>query len=385
MSLKDQVAIAGASTTGFTPHNTPRSQMAYAAQACLQALDDCGLTVQDVDGLCGSWPSAAAVQSTLGIPELTWSANPLIPFGNHVAAAASAVHAGLCEVALVYHAAYRAAWNTGSALRDPFRRIATPGLSDPQPPPESVASSVGYAAWAARYVHEFDVPREHFGYVALNARAWAADNPAAAMRVPMTMDDYLGARMIRDPLGLLDMDVPVDGGDAFVVTTAERALDLVLPPVLVQSVVLGQNAPNDEDQSPGLRAHGQQVVVRALKQRSDFWTDGMDLFFPYDGFTVIALNWIENLGLCGPGEAGAFLQQHRDAETGRVLIDGRIPMNPHGGSLSEGGTQGSGHIREAVHQLQGLAGPRQVKDPRTALLCLGGFFFNAQGLTLHRP
>ncbi|MEY2433991.1 MAG: hypothetical protein QOC92_3716, partial [Acidimicrobiaceae bacterium] len=78
MSFKDSVAIASAATTGFTPHNTPRSQTWYAARACLDALDACGLTVTDVDGLCGSWPSAAVLQSALGIPELTWSANPVI-------------------------------------------------------------------------------------------------------------------------------------------------------------------------------------------------------------------------------------------------------------------------------------------------------------------
>lgn len=384
MTMKDAVAIAGAATTGFTPHNTSRSQTALAAQACTSVLSACGLLPRDVDGLCGSWPSAPVLQATLGIPELTWSANPVIPFGNHLAAAASAVYAGLCEVVLVYHGAYRAAWNTSSALRDPFRRAATPGLGDPHPSPESVAGAVGYAAWASRYLHEFGLPREQLGYVALNARANAAANPAAAMREPLTMQDYLQARMVRDPLCLLDMDVAVDGGDAFVVTSAARARDLPLPPVLVQSVVLGQTAPNDEDQIVGLRHHGQHVVARTLRDRSDFWTDGMDVFLPYDGFSVIALNWIENVGLCGPGEAGAFLEQHRSAASGQVLIDGRVPVNPHGGSLSEGATQGSGHLREAVHQLQGLAGSRQVPSARTALLLLGGFFFNAQGVTLRR-
>jgi acetyl-CoA acetyltransferase len=384
LSFKDSVAIASAATTGFTPHNTARSQTWYAARACLAALDAAGLSTEDVDGLCGSWPSAAALQSALGVPELTWSANPVIPFGNHIAAAASAIHSGLCEVALVYHAPYRAVWNTASSMRDPFRRAATPGLNDPPPPPESVASSVGYAAWASRYAHKYSVPREHFGYLALNARHNALRNPAAAMREPLTMQDYLAARMVRDPLCLLDMDVPVDGGDAFVLTSAARARDLALPPVLIQSVVLGQTAPNEEDQIPGLHHHGQHVVVRTLRERSDFWIDNMDLFFPYDGFTVIGLNWIENVGLCEPGQAGPLIEQHRNAQTGEILLNGRVPVNPHGGSLGEGGTQGSGQVREAVHQLQGVAGERQVSGAATALLCLGGFFFNAQGVTLRR-
>jgi acetyl-CoA acetyltransferase len=340
------------------------------------------LTAADIDGLCGSWPSAAVLQSTLGLPRLTWSGNPMIPMVDHIATAAAAVYAGLCETVLVYHAAYRAAWNTGSALKDPFRRIATPGLNDPPPRPETMASSVGYAGWAARYLHEFGLDREDFAVVALNARADGVDNPAAARREALTLDAYRAGRMVRWPLCVHDMDVAVDGADAFIVTTAERAHDLKLPPVLIQAAVLGQASPTEEDQTISLRHHGQQVVIETLQRKSDFWLDGVDVYFPYDGFTPITLNWVENAGWCGFGEAPAFLRQHVVDNSGRVLIKGRIPVNPHGGSLAEGATQGSGHVREAVHQLQGLAGDRQVPGARTALITAGGFFFNAQGLTL---
>lgn len=384
--MKDRVAIAGAATTGFTPRNTPRSQTSYAAEACVRVLRDCGLRADDVDGICGSSPAAPRMQSVLGIPEVSWFAEPAIPFVNQLAAAVTAVHSGLCEVVLAYHGAYRLAWNTASALKDPFRRGGVlAGSAVAGPGPETLAGSVGYTAWASRYMYEYGVPKEHFGYVALNDRANAAGNPAAAMRQPMTMDDYLSARMIRWPLCLLDMDVPVDGADAFVVTTAERARDLPHPPVLVHAAALGAVAANSEDQTRGLRHHGQQVVVEALKAKSDFWIDDVDVYFPYDGFTIITLNWIENAGWCGPGEAGDFLKNHWDAESGRIMINGRVPVNPHGGALSEGGTQGSGHIREAVHQLQGLAGERQVPGARTALVTAGGFFFNAQGVTLRTP
>jgi acetyl-CoA acetyltransferase len=200
----------------------------------------------------------------------------------------------------------------------------------------------------------------------------------------MTMDDYLAARMIREPLCLFDMDVPVDGADAFVVTTADRARDLPHPPVLVHAATLGMIDRHDEDQLPSLGRTGQHVVVEALRARSDLWIDDVDVFFPYDGFSIITLGWLESTGFCGPGEAGPFLQQHWDEKEGRVLIDGRIPVNPHGGALSEGGTQGSGHLREAVLQLQGRAGERQVADAQTALVTPGGFFFNSQGMVLRR-
>jgi acetyl-CoA acetyltransferase len=382
-SMKDQVAIAGAATTGFTTKNSGRTQTSLAAQAAIDVIRQCGLTKDDIDGLCGSWPAAHELQSALGLPRVTWFGNPVIPIVDHIATAAAAVYAGLCETVLVYHAAYRAAWNTSGALKDPFRRIATPGLTEPQPGPDTVAAGVGYTAWASRYVYEFDVKREDFGIVAVNARANAVRNPAAAMREPLSMDDYLSARMIRDPLCLYDMDPAVDGGDAFIVTTTERARDLRLAPALINAAVLGQVSPNKEDQTTSLRANGQQVVIDTLKAKGDFWLDEVDVYFPYDGFTPITLNWIENAGWCAPGEGGAFLRQHWDPAEGRVLINGRIPVNPHGGSLSEGATQASGHIREAVHQLQGMAGERQVEGAQRALITAGGFFFNAQGLMLH--
>jgi acetyl-CoA acetyltransferase len=381
--MKDNVAIAGAATTGFVAKNSVRTQTSLAAEAAIAVIRQCGLGKDDIDGLCGSWPAARELQAALGLPRLTWFGNPLIPMVDHVATAAAAVHAGLCDTVLVYHAAYRAAWNTVGALKDPFRRIATPGLMDPQPGPDTIAASAGYTAWASRYIYEFGTKREDFGIVALNARANAGRNPAAAMRAPMSMDDYLGARMIRDPLCLYDMDVAVDGADAFIVTTTERARDLPLTPVLINAAVLGQVSPNDEDQTASLRANGQHVVIDTLKAKGDFWIEDVDVYFPYDGFTPIALNWIENAGWCAPGEAGAFLRQHWAPEEGRVLINGRVPVNPHGGSLSEGATQGSGHVREAVHQLQGRAEERQVDGARRALITAGGFFFNAQGLMLH--
>ncbi len=383
--LKDRVAISNAATTGFVARNSDRSPMSLAAEACTAVLRDTELSAADVDGLCGSIPAAPDLQAALGLPEVTWFANPVIPFGNHLVAAAAAVHSGMCDVVLAYHTSYRMAWNTASALKDPFRRTLTPGAAPGGgTTPETIAGAVAYAAWASRYLHQFGVPREHFAYVALNDRANALRNPAAAMRTPMTMDDYLSARMIREPLCLFDMDVPVDGADAFVITTPERARDLPRPPVLVHAATLGMIADHNEDQLPSLARTGQHVVIEALRARSDFWIDDVDVYFPYDGFSIITLGWIESTGWCKPGEAGDFLREHWNATEGRVLVHGRVPVNSHGGALSEGGTQGSGHVREAVLQLQGRAGERQVPNAATALVTPGGFFFNAQGIALRR-
>ena len=204
------------------------------------------------------------------------------------------------------------------------------------------------------------------------------------MRTPITLDDYWSARTVREPLCLLDMDLPVDGADAFVLTSAERAKSLPHPPVLVHATATGMVGENTEDQLASLRRHGQHVVVEQLRSRSDFWLDDVDVYYPYDGFTIITAAWIENTGWCKPGEAGRFLRDHWASAENRVLIGGRVPINSHGGSLSEGGTRGTGHVREAVVQLRGEAGERQVEGARTALVTAGGFFFNSQGALLRR-
>lgn len=387
--MKDQVAIAGAATTGFVSRNSGKSPAALAADACTRVLRECDLSAADVDGLCGgSGPLAPQMQSMLGIPEVTWFSMPSIPFVNQIAAAASAVHSGLCDVVLAYHVPYRMPYVTASSLKDPFRPVfndsylAATGLPMTDPGPETIGGAVGYAAWASRYLYEYGARKETFGYVAINSRSNAALNPAAGKRDPITMDDYLSARMIRWPLCMLDMDLPVDGADAFVITTPERARDLPLRPVLINACTMGIIDKNEEDQMPSLARNGQHVVVEALKRKSDIWIDGADVCFLYDGFTNITLGWLENLGFCKPGEAGDFIEANWDKAGARLLIDGRIPVNTHGGALSEGATQGSGYVREAVHQLQGLAGERQVAGAETTLITVGGFFLNAQGLTL---
>jgi acetyl-CoA acetyltransferase len=335
--------------------------------------------------------SAQYVQAALGIPEVTWFANPPAVIGNQIVAATAAVASGMCETALVYHHAYRLPWASRAAARDPFRRRATLGMADArsgwgtghvEASTDSLVGAVAYAAWAMRYLHDYGYGRETLGLVALNSRTNAAHNPNAVFREPMTMDDYLDGRMIREPLCVYDMDVPIDGADAFVVTTTERARDLPHRPVLVHTATLGHTDYGSEEQLADLDHAGQVVVARKLWAKSDLRLADMDLFYPYEGFSNIALSWFENVGYCGRGEGGAFVAQHWDAAQQRILIDGRIPVNTNGGSLSEGGTQGAAHLREAVLQLRGDAGPRQVPDPRAALVTPGGYYFNSQGMIL---
>ncbi len=383
---RDQVAFASAATTGFGRDLGDVTPASLAVDACIAAIRDCGIERDEINGLVGANPQF--VQSALGIPHLTYWNGAGIPFVSAIANAMNAVATGAADVVLAYHSLYRNPMFSRAAARDPFRASTFglagmgAGMGNDGFGPDTIAGAVGYTAWASRYLHEYGTGRETFGYIAVNDRSNAARNPAAVLRDPITMDDYLAARMIRWPLCLLDMDVPVDGADAFVVTTAERARDLALPPVLIHACTQGMIAQNEEDQTPSLRDHGQHVVVQSLRAKSDLWIDDVDVYFPYDGFSFITVSWIENTGWCKPGEGRAFIEDHWDRDGARILIDGRIPVNPHGGGLSEGGTQGSGHTREAIHQLQGRAGERQVPDARTALITAGGFFFNAQGCVL---
>ena len=385
--VKDQVAIVGVGTTPFARSLPGRTGPSLALEAARLAILDAGLEAADIDGIAASamayYGSAGAnplfLQEALGIPETTWDATVAIPFPYLLSAAVNAVFSGACTTALVVHSLYRVAVSQ-SAASDPFRARAVPAYVGPRP---WGMGSDGYASFATRYIHDYGATKEDFGLIAINDRSHASHNPHAVMRDPITMDDYLAARIVRWPLGLLDMDLPIDGADAIVVTTGERARELSHKPVYVHAITSGRTEHPNVTNLESLEHNAQHVVLDALWRKSDLALRDFDLFFAYDGFTVITLNWIENAGWCKKGEAGDFLREHWDATAGIARIDGRIPMNTHGGNLSEGATQGAGHVREAVVQLRGDAGERQVEGvPSSALLLLGGMYMNAIGTVL---
>ncbi|MBW2267839.1 MAG: thiolase family protein [Deltaproteobacteria bacterium] len=383
--IRDEIAIIGVGSTGFSRDAGERSSKSLACEASIAAIQDAGLEKGDIDGIVGPMEPGGAIPhqmaSALGISEVTHQSSPMPVALFGLIDAMDAIFSGACDTVLLYYSYQRLPWNSRSAAKDPFRRHFQMGVI---PVPEAPDPAAAYTQWASRYIHDYGATREDFGRVALNMRANALRNPLAVMKTPLTMEGYLQARMIRDPLCMLDMDVPVDGADAFVLTTTERAREITRNPVVIHATSLGVVDKNDEDQLPDLSRHGQHVVVDALRAKSDLWIEDCDVFFPYDGFSIITLGWIENFGWCKPGEAGRFMAEHWDEKAGSVLIDGRVPMNPHGGSLSEGATRGSGHLREAVTQLRGDAGKRQVANARTAIIGCGGFFFNSQGAILRR-
>ena len=380
---RDQVAIVGIGTTPFS-RDSGRSELSLVLEACQNAIKDAGLTKHDIDGLSGDIFRNEIVQSALGIPETGWSVSCLTAFNIQMTNAMMAVASGVCETVLVHHSMYRTPMLSASAAKDPYRRRAQTFIGQRRQQshwPDSIAGEASvYAPWARKYFDTYKARREHLGYIALNHRTNARMNDHAAVQDPLTMNDYLGARMVWDPLSILDIEFPVDGADAFVVTTAERAGDLPHPPVLIHAAVAGQTDRTAEENMVDVDHTSQGVVSRRLWDVSELTLDDIDLFYPFDGFSIITLKWFEEIGYCGRGEAGDFLDDNWDEATGRIMIGGRIPVNSHGGNMSEGASQGSGHIREAVHQLRGDAGERQVAQARAALVTPGGFFFTPGGL-----
>jgi acetyl-CoA acetyltransferase len=382
---RDQVAIVGVGTTPFT-RDSGRSELSLVVEACQNAIRDAGLTRDDIDGLSGDIFRNEIVQSALGIPETGWSVSCLTAFNIQMTNAMMAVASGVCETVLVHHSMYRTPMLSASAAKDPFRKRAGRFIGTRRPQshwPDSIAGEPSvYAPWARKYFDTYKARPEHLGYIAVNARSNARMNDHAAVRDSLNIDDYLGAPVLWDPLRMLDMEFPVDGADAFVVTTAERARDLPHRPVLIHAAVAGQTDRTAEENLRDVDHSSQEVVSRRLWDVSELTIDDVDVYYPFDGFTITTLKWFEDIGYCGRGEAGQFLDDHWDAASGRIVINGRIPVNSHGGNMSEGASQGSGHIREAVQQLRGDAGQRQVQGARVALATLGGFFFTPGGLIL---
>lgn len=388
--IRDQVAIVGVGSTGYG-RDLGRSRTALALEACRAAIGDAGLDAADIDGVCGNPTQASPqlVQSGLGLPATTWWSTPPLPFSLMLIDAANAVFSGACTTALVYQSQFRTVGGARSQDVDPVRRVPpAPRAPDPNAMNQFLipygGRSVNYAGYMRRYMHEYRIGREPFGLIAINSRTGAAANPAAVAREPLTMEGYLAGRMVRDPMCIYDIDYAVDGADAVVLTTVERARDLVDVPVLLESASYGQGRHPLDDTYGSLDDVGQRIAAETLWSKSELSLADMNLVMLYDGFTVVALTWLESLGYCAPGEAAAFVHDHWNAASARLVLPGGARVNTHGGSLSEGATQGAGHVREAVDQLRGCAGERQLGSVSTALLAIGGLFINSTALVLRR-
>jgi acetyl-CoA acetyltransferase len=218
-----------------------------------------------------------------------------------------------------------------------------------------------------RHMHLYGTTKEQLGWLAINSRRNAGLNPKAVYRDPMTMDDYLAARMVSTPLGLFDCDVPVDGSIAIVVSAPEYAADCPKPPVRVEAI---GTSPGDGGwfRRPDYPKMASADAGAELWSRTDLKPSDLDLAELYDGFTYLTLVWLEALGICGEGEAGPFIEG-----ANRIALDGELPLNTYGGQLSAGRMHGYWVLHEACLQLRGEAGERQVPNsPEVAAVSVGG-------------
>jgi acetyl-CoA acetyltransferase len=236
--------------------------------------------------------------------------------------------------------------------------------------PFGAASAANWVAmYAQRYMETYGLTRDQLAQVALTCRRHAALNPKAVYRDPMTLDDYLGVRMISTPLCLYDCDAPCDGSTAVIVSAAETAPDLRRPPVQVEAIGSALHGRNSWDQWDDLTTMACRDAAAMLWARTDLKPGDVDLVELYDGFSFITVAWLEALGFCGKGEAGPFLSDDAD----RFFRDGALPLNTNGGQLSGGRLHGYGLLHEACLQLWGEAGERQVPGlPELAVAGAGG-------------
>ena len=234
-------------------------------------------------------------------------------------------------------------------------------------PYHGISAANWLSVYAQRHFHLYGTTREHLAQIAVTSRRNAARNPKALFREPMSIADYMAARMVSTPLCLLDCDAPTDASTVIILSSAEAAADLRKPTVRIEAVgggIRGRSA-WDQAEMPEMAASG---AARMLWSRTDLKPTDVDVALLYDGFSCLALTWLEAMGFCGKGEGGAFLEGGQ-----RIAPDGELPLNPHGGQLSGGRTHGFGHVHEAVLQLRGEAGERQVGgDPQVAAVTNGG-------------
>ncbi|GAB3666355.1 lipid-transfer protein [Actinocorallia lasiicapitis] len=376
MTLSGKTAIAGIGATEFSKESG-RSELRLAAEACLAAIKDAGLSPSDVDGLVtftADVNTEIAVARELGIGELTFFSR--VEYGGGAAAgtvahAAAAIAAGLATTVVCYRAFNeRSGHRFGQA--NAGTRGATPqGLEFSWHLPYGFATPASWVAmYARRYMHAYGATSEDFGRVAVAMRRHAATNPAAWFyERPITLAEHQESRWIVDPLHLLDCCQESDGGVAIVVTSAERARDLPHRPVVISAAAQGSAADQymmfsyygdtDLTDLPAMGVVGNQLWTQSGLTPADVQTAIL-----YDHFTPFVLIQLEELGFCGRGEAKEYVKD------GGIELDGRLPVNPHGGQLGEAYIHGMNGISEAVRQLRGTS-VNQVADVTNVLVTAG--------------
>lgn len=356
---RGKTAIVGASTFGVG-EAPGLSNYDLAARASVKALAQAGLTPGDVDGLfmicMGDYLNGLAFSEYLGIhPRITDNNRAGgSSFQTHAIMAALALVTGQCDVALIAYGSNQRTDGGKLARSAPFNPYID--AYRPRPPMSS------YAMAAARHMHEFGTTREQLGEVALAARKWAQLNPDAFVRDDLTMDDYLGARMLCDPFNKLDCCLVTDGAAAVVMTRADVARDYAAKP----AYLLGGAAETTHLEIISMPSLTETGLVKASSRafaQAGIKPSDVDVVELYDAFTINTILFLEDMGFCPKGEGGRFV------EGGRIAPGGELPVNTSGGGLSfcHPGMYGLFTMVEAVQQIRGECGDRQVKDVNIAI------------------
>jgi acetyl-CoA acetyltransferase len=360
--LRGSAAIVGVGESDRLGKLPDRSALALHMEAAHNALADAGLKKSDVDAVFTSGRNMANdVPEYLGIRPRFVGGTQVggCSFILHVEHAMAAIGAGLCEVALISHG------ESGySRIGMPIPRWGDDSVNNQfELPYGTVGPATGYGFLTTRHMHEFGTTKEQMAEVAVATRKWAAMNPMALMRDPITVDDVLSSRLIAWPFNLLDCCLVTDGGGAAVVTSAERAKDLPKKPVYVLGT--GEAVTHQMvSQMPSYdRWDAAEMSGKRAFEMSGVKHAEIDVAQLYDAFTIVPMLALEALGFCKRGESGPFVSGQRTAP------GGAFPMNTNGGGLSytHTGMYGIFTIIEAVRQLRGECGPRQVSGAKTAV------------------
>ncbi|MFD5574486.1 acetyl-CoA acetyltransferase [Streptomyces cadmiisoli] len=361
---QDRTLRGAAAIVGIAEEASPTGELdtwgrALEARVIKAALDDAGLTLADVDGVAHT-DSSLDLAEFLGIAPVFSEAtyNGGSSFELYVEKAASAIAAGLAETVLIVYAATP----RGDRRRGSGGWVDPPGPRDEFEVPYGLGLIGSYALAANRHMSTFGTTPEQLAAIAVNTRRWAAMNPRARLREPITVDDVLASAQVCTPLHLLDCCLVTDGAGAIVVTSAERARHLRKPPVHVLGAATAHShrmihAMPDLTVTPGA-VSGPRAFAAAGIEHAD-----VDLLMAYDSFTITALLHLEDLGFFKKGEAAAFVA------AGGTAPGGALPMNTNGGGLcyTHPGMYGIFLLTEAVRQLRGEAGERQLTAPDVAV------------------
>jgi len=368
MSLRGETAVVGVGLTEFV--GLPgHSHMEIMAKAIDKAITDAGIHKDEIDGIFSAnfveMLTPLTVAEYLGInPTYMDGTNTGgSVFVNSMQSAAAALSLGLCNVALICYGSNSA---TGPFTHPPAMHT----VEDVYRPRNPITP---YALAANRHMHEFGTTKEQLAEVAVSARAWAQLNPAATMRDPLSVEDVVNARMIVDPLGKFDCCLISDGGAAMIMVRKDRAQDFPKKPVYM----LGVGSRTDHNLiscMPDLTTTAAKEAAAAAFAMAGVSPADIDVVELYDAFTINTILFLEDMGFCEKGEGGAFVSN------GNIAPGGSLPVNTNGGGLScvHPGMYGMFLMIEAVQQLRGECGERQVDNAKLAACNGSGGFLASQ-------